>query len=229
MQKEVRDIIILGAGPSGLFCGLHLPKQAKILFLEKTEKSASKLLLSAKGRGNLTNLQIDPKQDYVSDDPAFVHSAFEKYGVREFLQFLAENGFPTQEEANGRILLQSGKVSQFHEFLINETEKQGRIIAYQQDVKKVERNAEGTFTVQTTSQQFIAHKVILATGTKSVPALGSSDIALQIAQDFNLPFRVFFPALVGFETENNLSPLAGSSVIGKGELYVNEKKVYEQI
>jgi predicted flavoprotein YhiN len=91
MQKEVRDIIILGAGPSGLFCGLHLPKQAKVLFLEKSEKPASKLLLSAKGRGNLTNLQINPKQDYTCDNPNFVQTAFEKYGAKEFLQFLAES------------------------------------------------------------------------------------------------------------------------------------------
>jgi predicted flavoprotein YhiN len=133
-----------------------------------------------------------------------------------------------QEEANGRILLQSSKVAQFHEFLINETEKQGRIIAYQQNIKKVEKNKDGTFTVQTASKEFIASKVILATGTKSIPALGASDIALQIAQDFNLPFRAFTPALVGFETEKDLSTLSGASLIARGELHIKGKKVYEQ-
>ncbi|GHV22023.1 hypothetical protein FACS1894176_05610 [Bacteroidia bacterium] len=58
--------------------------------------------------------------------------------------------------------------------------------------------------------------------------MGSSDIALQIAQDFDLPFRAFAPALVGFETEKDLSTLSGSSLIARGELSVKGKKVYEQ-
>jgi predicted Rossmann fold flavoprotein len=228
METTPRDVIILGTGPSALFCGLHLPKSANVLFLEKTQNSASKLLLSAKGRGNLTNIKLNPMKDYVSDNIQFVKSAFEKYGVQDFLSFLEQAGFPIREEENGRILLQSGKVAQFHEFLLNKVKEQGRTIAYQQDIQDLEKNADGTFTVKTASSQFLAHNVILATGTKSIPALGSSDISLQIAQKFDLPFRAFFPALVGFETQQDLSELSGSSLIGKGELYENGNLIYQE-
>ena len=65
--------------------------------------------MSAKGRGNLTNMKIQAGKDYVSDDLRFVEKAFETYGVNDFLAFLKENGIPFREEENGRILLQSGK------------------------------------------------------------------------------------------------------------------------
>ncbi|MDR3168465.1 MAG: NAD(P)/FAD-dependent oxidoreductase [Candidatus Peribacteria bacterium] len=228
METTLQDVIILGAGPSGLFCALHLPKKANVLLLEKTQKSATKLLLSAKGRGNLTNRNVNPMEDYVSDNNKFVKSAFENYGVQDFLSFLDQAGFPTREEENGRILLQSGKVAQFHEFLLKKVAEQGKTIAYQQDIQDLEKNADGTFTVKTASSQFLTHNVILATGTKSIPILGSSDIALQIAHKFNLPFRDFFPALVGLETQENLSELSGSSLLGKGELYENGKCIYQE-
>jgi predicted Rossmann fold flavoprotein len=228
METTLRDVIILGAGPSGLFCGLHLPSKANVLLVEKTEKPAVKLLLSAKGRGNLTNISLNSVRDYVSDDPIFVTSAFERYGVQDFLSFLNEANFPIREEEHSRILLQSGNVAQFHEFLLNAVAEQGRVIAYQQEVQSIEKNADGIFTVNTLSSHFFARNVILATGTKSVPALGSSDIALTIARRFGLPFRAFFPALVGFETKEDLSVLAGSSVVGKGRLYEGERVIYEE-
>jgi predicted flavoprotein YhiN len=75
---QVRDVIIIGAGPSALFCALHLPPNLKILLLEKTEKAAQKLLMSAKGRGNLSNIHLTAS-DYVSDKPKFVQQALTQY------------------------------------------------------------------------------------------------------------------------------------------------------
>ena len=79
------------------------------MILEKADQPAQKLLMSAKGRGNLTNMKIQAGKDYVSDDLRFVEKAFETYGVNNFLTFLRENEISFREEENGRILLQSGK------------------------------------------------------------------------------------------------------------------------
>jgi predicted Rossmann fold flavoprotein len=225
---QTRDVIIIGAGPSGLFCALHLPEGLKVLILEKSEHSATKLLMSAKGRGNLTNVSLDPALDYVSSDTSFVQQAFRQYGVQDFLQFLRENAVAFQEEENSRILLQSGKVSQFREVLVQKLAEKGVEISYGQELQSVVCQEEGGFKIQTSSASFSAKKVILATGSKSVPKLGSSDIALQVARDFGLKYTDFYPALVGFETEKDLSSLSGSSVMGKGELYVRGKLIYEQ-
>ena len=224
---EQRDVIIIGAGPSGLFCALHLPQHLNILILEKTQKAAQKLLLSAKGRGNLTNTMINPRTDYVTSDSLFVEQIFQQYSTKDFLNFLTENEIPYTQEETGRILLSSGKVSQFHDFLLQKLATRGITIRYGQDIESLFQDSD-SYSIQTTSETYRAQKVILATGTKSIPHLGSSDFALQIAKELDLQYSDFYPALVGFETEKDLSSLSGSSLIGKGELYFNGKLLYEQ-
>jgi predicted flavoprotein YhiN len=184
--------------------------------------------MSAKGRGNLTNTHIQPFRDYVSDDPAFVQQAFQHYKAADFLHFLTTHHIAYQEEENGRILLQSGKVAQFRDFLLEQLQEQGRTIAYEQTLQNIRKKADGTFEVQTASSTFTAKNVILATGSKSVPLLGSSDIALQIAKEHCIRYTDFYPALVGFETKEDVSSLAGSSVIGQGSLYINGNLRYQQ-
>ena len=163
----------------------------------------------------------------MSSDGSFVEQAFRQYSSRDFLDFLVGYDIPYVQEENGRILLASGKVAQFHEFLLQKLAERGVEIVYGQDLQSVSKVGE-LFSVQTVSETYSTQKVILATGTKSIPKLGSSDIALKIAKDFDLRYSDFYPALVGFETEKDLSSLSGSSLIGKGELYYQGKLLYEQ-
>lgn len=222
----IRDIIIIGAGPSALFCALHLPSDLKILLLEKTEMVAQKLLMSAKWRGNLTNIHITSK-DYVTDDEKFVEQSLQKYWSKEFLSFLEQYEIPYHEEAGGRILLDSWKVKEFQMFLLNEIEKKGIQISYNQDICSL-KEEQDSFQIKTVQDQFWAKKVILATGSSSIPSVGSSDIALKIAKEFHLKYSSFYPALVGLETEKDVSSLSGSSLIGKVELYDDGKLLYQQ-
>ncbi|MDR0369323.1 MAG: NAD(P)/FAD-dependent oxidoreductase [Candidatus Peribacteria bacterium] len=222
----IRDVIIVGAGPSGIFSALHLPSDLNILLLEKAEKPAQKLLMSAKGRGNLTNIHLSA-QEYVSDDSHFVQQALSHYGPQDFLSFLNQHMIAYHKEDNGRILLASGKVAQFHDFLLSQLSDRRIEIAYRQSLLNL-RKEKGIFLIETTTDHFQAKNVILATGSKSIPALGSSDIALQIAKKYALSSTDFYPALVGFETTKNLSALSGSSVIANGELYLHNKLVYQQ-
>jgi len=168
---NIRDVIIIGAGPSGLFVALQLPSHLSVLILEKSEKAAQKLLMSAKGRGNLTNADINPLQDYVSDDSSFVQQAFNQYSNTDFLNFLTSQNIEYIQEENGRILLKSGKVSQFQESLLQQLEKKGVKIGYGQELLTLQKTGDKTFLIQTTTDTFNASKVILATGTKSIPKL----------------------------------------------------------
>ncbi|MDR0282332.1 MAG: NAD(P)/FAD-dependent oxidoreductase [Candidatus Peribacteria bacterium] len=168
---NIRDVIIIGAGPSGLFAALHLPVHLSVLILEKTEKAAQKLLMSAKGRGNLTNVSINPLQDYVSDDSSFVQQALDHYSSADLLHFLETNNIEYFQEENGKILLKSEKVSQFHDFLLQQLEKKKIEINYGQEFLTLQKQEDGLFQLQTSQGLFLASKVILATGTKSVPDL----------------------------------------------------------
>lgn len=224
---NIRDVIIIGAGPSGLFAALHLPVHLSVLILEKTEKAAQKLLMSAKGRGNLTNVSINPLQDYVSDDSSFVQQALDHYSSADLLHFLETNNIEYFQEENGKILLKSEKVSQFHDFLLQQLEKKKIEINYGQEFLTLQKQEDGLFQLQTSQGLFLASKVILATGTKSVPDLWTES-ALSVAKQLNLPYTDFYPALVGFETEKDLSSLSGSSLIATGTLLHNGKPLYQQ-
>ncbi|MDR2191214.1 MAG: NAD(P)/FAD-dependent oxidoreductase [Candidatus Peribacteria bacterium] len=226
---QIRDVVIIGAGPSGLFCAAHLPKNKRVLLLEKSSISASKLLMSAQGRGNLTNTLLHPLSDYQTSHPAFVAKIFQSYTVRDFLAFLTAHDIAFHEEDNGRILLTSRKVSLFRDFLLHQVSEQGGEILYHQDFQRLEKTKQGYFILHTLSDVFYAKQVVLATGSPSFPQLGSSEIALQVAKDFQLTFIPFYPALVGVETEKNLSFLAGSSVVGKGALFHRNTLVYQQV
>ena len=119
MKNLIYDIIILWAWPAWLFCANKLYTWKNILILEKSDSPAQKLLLSAKWRWNITNMNINPEQDYVTDDSNFVISAFNKFGIKNFLEFLDNEWIQIKEENNGRILLKSGKVKEFHENYYN--------------------------------------------------------------------------------------------------------------
>lgn len=224
---QMRDVIIIGAGPSGLFAALHLPQHLRVLILEKSSQAAVKLLMSAKGRGNLTNTSITPRQDYQTSDSDFVEAAFECYKVQDFLDFLAKQKIEVQEEAGSRILLKSWKVLQFRDFLIDTLRERGINILYEQELLDIIPGSS-SFQVKTDKENFQSKKILLASGTKSIPKIGSTDIALQLAKKFALWYTEFYPALVGFETEKELAILSGSSLNARGELYCNKKLLYQQ-
>ena len=118
MEDKIYDVIVLWAWPAWLFCASKINKWVSILILEKSDSPAQKLLLSAKWRWNITNIKINPKKDYATDDSDSVKSAFDKYWVKDFLEFLDKEWIEIKEENNGRILLKSSKVKEFHEKLL---------------------------------------------------------------------------------------------------------------
>ena len=87
-MDKLYDIIILWAWPAWLFCASNISDKKSVLILGKSVSPAQKLLLSAKWRWNITNLNINPRKDYVSDDSNFVKSAFDKFWVQNFLDLL---------------------------------------------------------------------------------------------------------------------------------------------
>jgi predicted flavoprotein YhiN len=103
MKGKYYDITILWAWPTWLFCANKINEWKSILILEKSDSPAQKLLLSAKWRWNITNVNINPKKDYATDNPDFVKSAFDKFWVKNFLKFLNNEWIEIKEENNGRI------------------------------------------------------------------------------------------------------------------------------
>ena len=213
MGDNVCDVIILWAWPAWLFCASKIDRWKSILILDKSDSPAQKLLLSAKWRWNITNVNINPGKDYTTDDSDFVKSAFEKYWIKDFLEFLDGEWIEIKEENNGRILLKSGKVKQFHEKLLQLLKNKWVEIKYNSDFSSVKKIGD-LFQIKTSSWIYQAKNFIVATWWPSFPKLWATGIAIDIAKSFKLETIPYYPALVWFETKQDFSSLSGSSVIG---------------
>ena len=177
MKEKIYDTIILWAWPAWLFCANKIDEWKSILILDKFDSPAQKLLLSAKWRWNITNVNINPEKDYATDNSDFVKSAFEKYWVKDFLEFLDNEWIEVNEENNGRIILKSGKVKQFHEKLLQLVENKWVEIKYNSDFLSMEK-MDNIFEVGTSSWTYQAKNFIIATWWPSFPKLWATGIAV---------------------------------------------------
>ena len=228
MKEDFYDIIILWAWPAWLFCANKINEWKSILILEKSDSPAQKLLLSAKWRWNITNIKINPKNDYATDNSDFVKSAFDKFWVKDFLEFLNNEWIEVKEENGGRILLKSGKVKEFHGRLLQLIEDKWIEIKYNTELLDISKLEDWIFEIKTSNWDYYTKNFIIATWWPSFPRLWATAIALDIASKFGLKTMPFYPALVGFETSQNFSSLSGSSVIWKLNLIKWDKVIYEE-
>ena len=228
MKEKIYDIIILWAWPAWLFCANKTNEWKSVLILEKSNSPAQKLLLSAKWRWNITNVNINSLKDYVTDNPNFVKSVFNKFWVKNFLEFLNNEWIEIKEENNGRILLKSGKVREFHEKLLHLVEDKWIEIKYNTEFLDVNKMEDWIFEIKTSNWNYYTKNFIIATWWPSFPKLWATAIALDIAKKFNLETTEFYPALVWFETNQDFSSLSGSSIIWKLNLMKWDKIIYEE-
>lgn len=228
MEEKIYDIIILWTWPAWLFCTNKINKWKSVLILEKSDSPAQKLLLSAKWRWNITNMNINPEKDYTTDNSNFVNSAFNKFWVKDFLDFLNKEWIEVKEENNGRILLKSGKVKEFHEKLLQLVENKWVEIKYNSEFLDMKKMNDWIFEIKTSNWNYYTKNFIVATWWPSFPKLWATAIASDIANKFGLKTMPFYPALVGFETNQNFSSLSGSSVVWKLNLIKWDKVIYEE-
>ena len=228
MKEKNYEIIVLWAWPAWLFCADKIDEWKSVLILEKSASPAQKLLLSAKWRWNITNVKINPKEDYATDNSDFVNYAFDKFWVKDFLNFLNEEWIEVKEENNGRILLKSGKVKEFHEKLLQLVEDKWVEMKYNSELLDVNKLEDWNFEIKTSNWNYYTKNFIVATWWPSFPKLWATAVASDIANKFGLKTTAFYPALVGFETSQNFSSLSGSSVVWKLDLIKWDKIIYEE-
>lgn len=132
------DCCIIGAGASGLFAGMHLPKEWKKLTLEHTTTAGFKILLSGGGRCNFTNLRVSFKT-YLGDETERLLQIFSLFGPKDMIEFLQANGIQSKEEDNGRMLLMSNKARELVDFLLKKNEENQTEIRYEHKVLGIEK------------------------------------------------------------------------------------------
>ena len=189
MQKI--DVIILGAGASGLMCAANVSKKMRVVLIDTNADVAKKLKISGGGKCNITNISV--KIDNFDGEGGLIASVFKKFSKEHLLDFLERNRVEL-ELRKGRYYFCKKSANDIVNVL-KKSVKHCEIIL-NNTILHVKRSGE-SFVIETDKNSYEAKKVVVATGGKSFQALGASDIGLKIAKSFGIGVKEFTPALVG--------------------------------
>ncbi len=202
------DVIILGAGASGLLCAaLCAAKGLSTLGLDHAARPAAKVRISGGGRCNLTNLSASPA-DYVCQNPHFVKSALARFTPADILAVVHAGGLATAQEDHGKIFCRQG-ASAVADLLVHNARTAGAAIRTRTAIHEV-RHESGRFLVHTPTGPESCARLVVATGGLSWPRLGASDLGHRIAGRFGIPVVATRPGLVPLLAPAGLSPFCAS-------------------
>ena len=190
------DVIIIGAGASGLMCAAEALKRGRsVLILERADKAGKKILISGGGRCNFTNLYTTP-DNYLSQNPHFCKSALSRYTPWDFLALMEKHQLSWEEKQQGQLFCQQ-KAPAVLAMLLKECQQAD--LHVQEEVMEIAyQSNDETYQVTTNQGQYQAPSLVVATGGASIPKMGATDFALQVARQFRLKTLGFKPALVPF-------------------------------
>ena len=169
------NIVIIGAGASGLMATIQASKLTnRILLLEKNNSFGKKLLISGKGRCNLTNIaELEDFLTHFGKQGNFLRNAFSCFFNTELIEFFEKRGLKLKAERGGRIFPESDLSKSVLDILKKDILKQGIEIYYKAKVLEVKLNRNKEITLSN-GDKIIAKRIILSAPTM----VGTLSIAL---------------------------------------------------
>ena len=188
------DAIVLGAGAAGLMCAAVAGQRGKrVLLLDHADQVGKKILISGGGRCNFTNVHTAPDR-YISANPHFAKSALARYTPADFIELVDRYSIAHHEKTLGQLFC-DGSAKQIVAMLLEECAKGGVDVRCGQPVGDV-THADGKFGVAFGEQAFAAPNLVIATGGPSIPKMGATGFAYDLARRFGLKVVEPRPALV---------------------------------
>ena len=229
------DAIILGAGAAGLMAAATAGQRGRrVLVVDHAEAPGKKILISGGGRCNFTNSGTTPDR-FLSANPHFAKSALGRYTPADFLALVEAHGIAWHEKTLGQLFC-DGSARQIIEMLLDECDRATRSgglvdIALGKPVDGVTHDGNA-FRVERSGTAFTAPRLIVATGGPSIPKMGATGYAYDLARQFGLKVIEPRPALVpltlgGEETLfRSLSGVASDVVARSGKTRFREAALF---
>ena len=191
MTVERFDAIVLGAGGAGLMAaGVAGQRGRRVVVLDHNDEPGRKILISGGGRCNFTNLGTVPER-YLSANPHFAKSALGRYTAADFVALVERHGIAWHEKQ----LFCDGSARQIVAMLLDECEAGGVTLSLGGAIGEVD-HADGLFRVTQGGRVFAAPALVIACGGPSIPKLGATGFAYDLARRFGLKVVEPRPALV---------------------------------
>lgn len=204
--------LILGAGAAGMFCAAHAGPNT--LIIDHAMAPGEKIRISGGGRCNFTNLHSSP-ENFLSANPHFCKSALSRYTQWDFLNLIARHRIAWHEKTLGQLFC-DGKATQVVEMLVAELRKAGADLWLSTRLRDLSHDGSrfrATLEREGRTCQITARNLVLATGGKSIPKMGATGLAHDIARRFGHRITETRPALVPLTfTENPFAALSGTAL-----------------
>lgn len=224
-------IVVIGAGAAGLLCAAKSAlKGNNVTVIEKMERPARKLMITGKGRCNVTNatFELEDLISYVPTNPRFLYSAFSNFMPYDTMSLFEELGVPLKIERGNRVFPESDKAVDIVDALVNYCKSSGTQMirgtarAFECDGNKI------TSVILEDKIKIPCDKVAVCTGGKSYPLTGSAGDGYALAKSVGHTVTEIKPSLVPLVCSNHFIPkLQGLSLKNISiSLLENEKEIY---
>lgn len=205
------DTLILGAGAAGMMCAAHAGPG--VLVVDHAKAPGEKIRISGGGRCNFTNMYTSAA-NFLSANPHFCKSALSRYTQWDFIDLVARHGIAYHEKTLGQLFC-DGKSTQIIDMLRAEMARAGAELWLKTSVAEVARR-DGLFIVTLEREgrrvEVAAPALVLATGGKSIPAMGATGLAYDIARQYGHDVLETRPALVPLTfSDKRFAPLSGTA------------------
>ena len=229
------DVIVIGAGAAGLFCGIEAGKRGrKVLVIEHADRVGKKIAISGGRRCNFTNIWTGP-DNFVSANPHFCKSALARYTPADFIALVKKHGIAYHEKKLGQLFCDASS-HQIIDMLLRECHDAGVEIRCGCEVREVNRDESGhaaptgaslhidgsddrqqrLFTIRTNQGTFHSSSLVIATGGLSIAPLGATDFGYRIARQFGLRIEEtragLVPLTLPAQIQKQLAELSGISI-----------------
>ena len=221
-----KQVIIIGGGASGMVAAIVVAREgAAVTLIEQKERLGKKILSTGNGRCNFTKAHMT-EDCFHGDDKTVVKHVLSQFTHEDTLRFFSDLGV-LYKERQGYFYPVSDQATTISDVLIMEIERLEVSVFTGEKVVDVRKN-NSEFLVKTTNQKFVGDTVILATGGKAAPALGSDGSGYDMARSFGHHLSPVVPALVQLHAKSSVfKKVAGVRTQAKVTLYVNGQNVAE--
>jgi len=206
------DVIIIGAGAAGLMCAAVAQKRGhRVLVLERSENVGEKIRISGGGRCNFTNVHAS-QTHFLSENPRFCVSALKRYTQQDFIDLVDSHDITYHQRDHGQMFLM-GRATQIIDMLLQEAA--GCSIQTKTNVREISGKGNN-FNVKTDRGSFTSASLVIATGGPSIPKIGATGFAYDIARQFGHAIIEPRPGLVPLtfdeKTKASMEGLSGISL-----------------
>jgi len=205
--------------------GIACQMGKRVLVIDHAVAPGKKILISGGGRCNFTNLDVKPER-FISNNPHFAKSALSQYTQHDFIDLVNRHGVAWHEKTLGQLFC-DGPANQIVQLLLDEARKGDFTLNLSGIITSVNR-LEDSFEVRTDSGTFSASSLVVATGGPSIPKMGATGFAYDLARQFKLKVIEPRPALVPFTLGKDEALFSELSGVATDTITSNDKASFRE-